>query len=255
MPLSRDELAGGDHTRIQDLEIRALLQGILAVARQHQLWVVSDEAYEHVIFDGRDQDGITESAPYPAHFLSVYSLTKKLGEDIVLEAAAKGLPAIIVRPKAIFGPGDRSLLPRLIEVARRGRLPQVGDGTNLVDLTYVDNVVHALILALESVSAVGKIYHITNGEHVALWPTIRRLLEKLGLPSRLRVVPVNLAMAAATMMEWSAMLTGIEPLLTRYTTAILARTQTYDIAAARRDLGYVPLVSVSEGIERTLASL
>ncbi len=208
-----------------------------------------------VVFDGGDQVCITEDAPYPERFLSMYSLTKKLGEEVVLRAGAQGLPVVIVRPKAIFGPGDRSLLPRLIEVARRGRLPQIGDGSNLVDLTYVDNVVHSLLLALESPRAVGRLYHITNNEHVELWPVIRRLLDRLGLPSHLRHVATEVAMAAATAMEWQARVTGKEPMLTRYTTAILARTQTYDIAAARQDLEYAPLVSVEEGIERTLASL
>ena len=55
---------------------------------------------------------------------------------------------MILRPKAIFGPGDQALLPRMVQAARQGRLPQIGDGRNLVDLTYVKNVVHALLLAL-----------------------------------------------------------------------------------------------------------
>lgn len=230
---------------------RHVLEGCRAHSVSRLIYVSSPS----VVFDGRDQVGLTESAPYPTHFLSTYSLTKKLGEDLVTSAVAQGLPAVILRPKAIFGPGDRSLLPRLVEVARQRRLPQIGDGTNLVDLTFIDNVVHALLLALKADSALGKTYHITNDEHVPLWTVIRRLLEKLGLPSRLRTLPVSVAMTAARLMEWRAHLTGTEPPLTRYSTAILARTQTYDIRLARRDLGYAPIVSVDDGIRRTLASL
>lgn len=228
---------------------------VLEGCRRHSVSRLIYVSSPSVVFDGRDQVCITESAPYPAHFLSTYSLTKKLGEDLVAAAAGQGQPAIILRPKAIFGPGDRSLLPRLLEVARRGRLPQIGDGANLVDLTFIDNVVQALLLALKSTAALGKTYHITNDEHVPLWSVIRRLLERLGLPTRLKTVPVDVAMAAAQLMEWQASLTGTEPLLTRYTTAILARTQTYDIRAAQRDLGYTPIVTIDEGLERTLASL
>jgi nucleoside-diphosphate-sugar epimerase len=206
-----------------------------------------------VVFDGRDQYNQTEAAPYPLRFASVYSLTKKLGEDLV--HAAPDLPAVILRPKAVFGPGDQALLPRLVAAARAGRLPQVGNGRNLVDLTYVANVAHAIMLALSSQAALGRTYTITNDEHVPLWPLIREVLRRLGIPARLRPVSLPLALAAARLMEWRAALTGREPLLTRYSATILARTQTYDIGAARRDLGYAPLVSVAEGLERTLDTM
>ena len=124
-----------------------------------------------------------------------------------------------------------------------------------MDLTCVDNVVHAILLALEAPAAVGRTYHVTNDEHVPLWPTIRGVLERLEVPARLRPVPLPVVLAAAALMEARAAVTGREPTLTRYSAAILGRTQTYDITAALRDLGYVPRVSVAEGIERTLASL
>lgn len=208
-----------------------------------------------VIFDGHDHVNLTEAAPYPQRHLSVYAETKKLGEEAVRGAAAAGLETVVIRPKAIFGPGDRALLPRLIAAARQGRLRQFGDGKNLVDLTYVDNVVQALVLALSEPAANGGVYFITNDEHVPLWPVIRRLLDRVGLPSQLRRMPLPLAMTVAALMEARAALTGKEPLLTRYSVAILARTQTYDITAARRDLGYAPIVSVAAGIDRTLESL
>lgn len=207
-----------------------------------------------VVFDGKDQLEATEAVAYPRHFPSVYSLTKKLGEDRV-RAASLNLETVILRPKAIFGPGDRSLLPQLIAAARRRRLPQIGAGDNLVDLTYVENVADALVLALNAGAAMGRTYTITNGEHANLWATIREVLQRLGLPTNLRRVSLPVAQAAAALMEARAVLTGREPLLTRYSAAILGRTQTYDISAARRDLDYLPRLSLHEGIERTLESL
>jgi nucleoside-diphosphate-sugar epimerase len=205
-----------------------------------------------VIFDGGSHIDAAEDRPYPRRFTSDYALTKKIGEDLV---NASGLPAVILRPKAIFGPGDRAILPRLIAAARAGRLPQIGPGRNRVDLTYVDNVVQALVLALESGAAAGRTYTITNDEHVLLWDLIKSILRRLGLADRLHPIATPLMLAAAALMEARAALTGREPLLTRYSVAILARTQTYDISAARRDLGYRPIVSVAEGVERTLAAL
>jgi nucleoside-diphosphate-sugar epimerase len=206
-----------------------------------------------VVFTGRDHVATTEEAPYPRRFSSSYAASKAAAEALV--RAAGDVPSVILRPKAVFGPGDRSLLPRIIAAARAGRLPQVGHGLNLVDLTYVENVAHGVTLALSAPAAVGRTYHITNGEHVPLWGLIRDVLGRLGIPARLRPAPLPAMLLAAALMEARAALSGREPLLTRYTVAILGRTQTYDIAAARRDLGYTPLLSVAEGVERTVARL
>ena len=226
---------------------------VLAGCRRHAVRRLIYVSSPSVVFDGRDHRDLTEDAPYPRRFASVYSLTKKLGEDLV--NAAGWCERVIVRPKAIFGPGDRALLPRMIAAARQGRLPQIGDGRNLVDLTYVENVADALVLALDAKAARGKTYMITNGEHIQLWDVIRSVLRRLGIPADLRRAPLAAALVAAGLMECRAALTGREPLLTRYSAAILGRTQTYDISAARRDLGYAPRVSVAAGIERTLGAL
>ncbi len=207
-----------------------------------------------VVFTGQDQYELTEEAPYPATFTSVYSQTKKLGEDLV-NTARRDLETVILRPKAMFGPGDRALLPRLIAVARSKRLRQIGDGHNLVDLTYVDNVVDALVLALDAQEAVGKTYHITNDEHILLWDAIRTALATLHLSASLRSISLGIALGAARIMELQASITGREPLLTRYSVQILARTQTYNITAAKRDLGYAPPIPFAEGMQRTLQAL
>jgi nucleoside-diphosphate-sugar epimerase len=206
-----------------------------------------------VLFSGHDQWNVSDEAAYPARFTSVYALTKKRGEDLV--RAATDLHTVILRPKAIFGPGDQTLLPRLIAAARQQRLPQIGAGRNLVDLTYVENVVHALLLSLESQAPAGRAYLITNNEHVPLWDVIRRVLSQLHLSTRLRSLPLPVVLSAASLMELYAILSGKEPMLTRYSALILARTQTYDISSAQRDLGYAPVVSVAEGLERTLEAL
>lgn len=224
---------------------------IVSGCREHGVRRLVYVSSPSVVFNGQDQRDGAENIPYPPHFTSVYALTKKLGEDAV-NAARSDLETVIVRPKAIFGPGDRALLPRLIAAARRGRLPQIGDGHNLVDLTYVENVAQALALALETPAAVGNTYTITNDEHPQLWDLIREALQHLQLATNLRQIPLSMALAAAAAMEALAAVTGREPLLTRYTALILARTQTYSIAAAKRDLGYAPRITLADGLRRTL---
>lgn len=206
-----------------------------------------------VVFNGRDQYALNEEAPFPRRFSSLYAATKKLGEDRV-RSASLHLATIIVRPKAIFGPGDGSLLPRLVDAARRKRLIQIGAGCNCVDLTYVDNAVDALLLALRSDRAVGHLYTITNGEPRRLWEVIRYVLHRLGVGTEWRRLPYSAAYALAFLMEAASGFSSKEPILTRYTVGLLGRTQTFDIGAAQRDLGYVPAVSLADGLERTIES-
>jgi nucleoside-diphosphate-sugar epimerase len=193
-----------------------------------------------VVFDGRDQVNVTENVPYPRRYLSVYSLTKKLGEDHVNAAHRHGLLTVIIRPKAIFGPGDTTLLPRLLDRARQGRLPRIGDGRNLVDLTYVDCVVDALLLCLTAPAAVGHTYTITNGEPVRLWELIALLLTRCGIDTRLRPLPYRLAYALGAAMEFGARVLGGEPALTRYIVAILGRKRHPALpdVPTLRELGY-----------------
>jgi nucleoside-diphosphate-sugar epimerase len=231
-------------------------QAVIAGCKMHGVRRLVYVSSPSVVFDGTDQIDAPESVPYPRRFASVYSLTKKLGEDLVNSARREGgLETVILRPKAIFGPGDRALLPRLIAAARRRRLPQIGDGANRVDLTYVENVAHALILAATAPKATGHTYTITNDAHPRLWEVIRDALIALKLPPIRRRIPLDMALTLAGALETVAMLTGKEPTLTRYTVTILARTQTYSIRAAQRDLGYAPVIALGEGIVRTLAAM
>lgn len=204
-----------------------------------------------VAFTGRDQREIPDDAPFAPRCLCDYSRTKRAAEELV---ARSGVPTVVLRPKALFGPGDRTLLPRLVALAKARALRVIGDGANEVDLTYVENAVDAILAALDSERALGRTFHVTNGEHVRLWDIVRTLLRGLALDAELRHVPFRVAWTLAAALELRARVFGGEPRLTRYTVCVLARTQTYDIRGAREALGYVPRVSVAEGVERTLAA-
>jgi len=226
---------------------------VIAGCRRHHVQRLVYISSPSVTFHGRDINHQTEAVRYPRRFASVYSLTKKIGEDLV--RAATDVSTVILRPKAIFGPGDQSLLPRLIAAGRAGRLPRIGNGRNLVDITYVENVAHAVCLALNAEQVTGKTYTITNDEHPLLWEIITDVLNALNIPAPTHTLPLPTALALAAVMEGCAAVTGKEPLLTRYSVSILARTQTYDISAAKRDLQYTPLVSIADGIDRTIKAI
>jgi 2-alkyl-3-oxoalkanoate reductase len=209
-----------------------------------------------VIFSGRDHVLEGDGAPYPKKFSSHYALSKKLAEELVLESKSK-LELIVLRPKAIYGPGDTALLPRIVSAARARRLPQIGDGQNLIDLTFVDDAVRAVFRALECPMPKTNfpVYTITSGEHLKLWIVIRRLLEALGISTQIRIMPVGVMLALAGWLEHLSSLTGREPRLTRYGVELLARTQTYDISRATSDLGFMPQTQFDRGLARTLEGL
>jgi 2-alkyl-3-oxoalkanoate reductase len=209
-----------------------------------------------VIFDGRDQIDAQDTAPYARKHLSYYSVTKQKAEEMVL-AKRHDLETIILRPKAIYGPGDRALLPRLVQSAKAGRLPRIGDGKNLVDLTFVSDVVEAIVCALEKpVKSNFPLYTIAGPEHLLLWEVIKQLLERLKISTQLRPMPENVASNIANILEtWGRIITTREPRLTRYTVALLARHQTYDISRAKFDLGYIPKVTIAQGLEQTAQAL
>jgi 2-alkyl-3-oxoalkanoate reductase len=207
-----------------------------------------------VIFSGADLLEAQDDAPYASRFLSHYCATKKLAEDLINNIDCD-LQTVIIRPKALFGPGDMALFPRLMAAAQRRRLFQIGNGGNLIDITYVDNAAHALFLAMTHLTSSGNTYTVTNDEHVNIWELVKNILSKLDLEVRGKI-PFSIAYHAAHMMEvLSRLRCGPEPQFTRFTVCLLARTQTFDISRAKRDLNYVPTVSIADGISKTLDSL
>lgn len=225
---------------------------VLAGCREHAVKRCIYVSSTCVTLSSQGQSNATEQAPYEQRLTSLYSLSKQRAERLV--QATTDVQTVIIRPSIVFGPGDK-WLSSIVEDAYKHRLYQFGNGQNQVDMTYVDNVIHALMLALYAVNVSGQTYIITNDEHVVLWDMIRTLLYRLKCPTNARYVPLPIARAAAAAMEQRASLDGTKPLFTRFVINLLANTQTYDISAARRDLNYTPLVSVSEGIERTVKAL
>ncbi len=196
---------------------------------------------------------VKEDDPLPARPVNHYAATKLLAERELDRAHADGLPVIAIRPRAIFGPRDTTILPRLIQRLQTGNMPIIGDGQNIADLTYVENVVDALLLCAESpAQALGKKYNITNGDPVRVWDMAARLSRDLGFKVPTRRVPYPLVdkLAAALEIIFRLVPGQPEPPLTRYSVSVLALSATLDISAARRDLGYVPHVTNEEGFEK-----
>jgi nucleoside-diphosphate-sugar epimerase len=203
-------------------------------------------------FGYSSRTNVKETDPLPEP-VSNYAATKILAEQELDEAFAKGLATIAIRPRAIFGPGDTVIFPRLIPQLQSGRLPILGDGENIVDLTYIENVVDALLLCAESpINTLGKKYNISNGEPVKIWKLVERICAELNLQPPKRKISYRTAKAVATVLEliYTLIPTHPEPPLTRVSVSMMANSTTLDITAARQELGYHPKVSVDDGVEK-----
>jgi len=201
--------------------------------------------------------GLDESTPWEAPPLNHYVATKRSSETLVRQAAQDGLDAIVLRPRALFGPGDTTLIPRVMRAAGRGRFPLFGDGDPLLDLTWIEDAVAAVRLAAEAPAALrGRIYHVTSGDPRLRSRIFAALFEAADIPVRYRTIPVRRARILAAALEGLSMALTLgrwEPPLTRYAVNELALGHTLDISAARRDLGYDPATDVLERLRETAA--
>lgn len=216
----------------------------------------------HGIFNGE------ETLPYPAKHNDSYSATKAEGEALVIKSnGINGLLTCCIRPSSIFGPGDRLLVPSLIAAARAGKSKFIiGDGNNLYDFTYVENVAHAHICAERALAsggavsekAAGQAYFITNMEPIKFWEFMSLILEGLGYERPRIKLPVLLMMPIAHAVEWVYKMLapyGMKvPQFTPSRIRLLSCSRTFNCSKANDLLGYTPVVSLQEGLKRTIES-
>jgi len=154
----------------------------------------------------------------------------------------------------IWGPRDSHLIPRLIQKAQSGRLRRVGNGTNIVSVSYVENAAAAHLQAEESLRrsdrAAGQAYFVNEPDSVNLWCWIDELLALFNLPPIQNSMSARSAHCIGLMMELLWKVLPGEPLMTRFLASQLSRSHSYSIRAAQRDFGYMPVCSMVEGMER-----
>jgi nucleoside-diphosphate-sugar epimerase len=235
-------------------------QHVIDACRSHRVTRLVYTSSPSVTFDGGPQRGVDESAPYPHRWLNHYSHSKALAEQLVLQANSVNLATCAIRPHLIFGPRDPHLIPRLLQRARPGHLMRVGDGNNLIDVTYVENAAEAHWQAAASLepgsSVAGRAYFLSQGEPVCCWKWIDEIIQRSGLPPVKRHISFRAAWCAGALLEslyWIARRTD-EPRMTRFLAAQLAMPHHFDISAARRDFGYHPHITTNEGLDRLAAS-
>ena len=199
---------------------------------------------------GRPADERRELRP----FRDPYPQTKAAGDSAVQRMiVADRLPAVIVRPDQIFGPGDHLHFGRMADRLRAGKGLIVGKGDNALPLVYVDDLVQGLLLALDHDRAVGQAYNIGNDRPLSQAQLLRAIAREIGAnPPRFHL-PYRALYAAGYLAERLAALTpsSRRPPVTRLGVAFAGTDNRYPIDKARRELGYAPRVDLAEGVRIT----
>jgi len=228
---------------------------VIEACRHHGIERLVYTSSPSVVHAGQDIENGDESLAYASHFQAPYPMTKAEGEKRILAANGAGLKTCAIRPHLIWGPGDNQLLPRLIEKNRaRGiRLPAP---EKKIDTVYIDNAALAHLLALDALTgeapAQGLAFFISNGEPQGIGEMMKQLLEAAGEVPNIKPIPLPLARLVATLVEgfWRLTRRDDEPPLSRFVIEHLSTSHWYNLDRARKVLGYRPVVSLAQGLER-----
>jgi 2-alkyl-3-oxoalkanoate reductase len=190
-----------------------------------------------------------EDAPIqPADY---YQRTKYEAEPIVREFHQRGLPAAILRPAAIYGPGDPERFLMIFRRVARGTFPMFGNGKTYYHPLYVDNLVDAFVQVMADGVGDGEAYLIADEEYLEIEDLVRRVGRALGVEVKVPHYPVWPVVAAGHVCEKVCRPFGITPPIFPRRVDWYRQNRAFKIDKAKRDLGYVPKVGIDEGLRRT----
>ena len=230
-------------------------QNILTACAHHKIKKLIYTSSPSVVDGKAPIEGADETHPFPTKYYSFYSKTKGLAENAILTANSNQLATISLRPRLIWGPGDHHLFPRLLELYHSKRLRFIGDGSHLIDTTYIDDAVNAHLLAFEKLecSSVcsGKAYFISQDNPISIKVFINKMLQAANLPPINRSIPFPVAFGLGFLLElfYNSFRINGEPPMTRFKAIELGRAHWYNIFAAKQDLSYNPQYSIEEGMK------
>ena len=201
--------------------------------------------------------GVGAEPADPAHARGEYARTKAEAELLALGRDGDDLHVVAIRPHLVWGPGDPQLVARIVDRARRGRLPLLNGGTALIDSTYVDNAASGIVAALTHADRVhGRAFVLTNGEPRPVGELMAGICRAAGVRPPRWSVPAGVARAAGSIVErvWAVRPGADEPPMTRFLAEQLSTAHWFDQREIRSALEWEPAVSIDEGLARLAAS-
>lgn len=207
------------------------------------------------VYPAADHHGTDETTPISTTGIDGYTVSKAETEQVVRQHIDEdNLPAVILRPGFIYGPRDRTVLPRIMERLKSEQFRYLGSRDLLINNTYVSNLVDAIFLALQTDAALGETLNITDGRLVSKEELVAGIAEGLGYKVPNRTVPLPIAKGLARLLEGTYRLFGAKhaPILSSARIKFLGLNLDYSIEKARRILGYNPAVDFQDGLQNTL---
>jgi nucleoside-diphosphate-sugar epimerase len=205
---------------------------------------------EAALMAGQPLVNVDETTPLRPDSVAPYPWSKAKAEQAVRDANGDGLETVVVRPRFVWGKGDTSLLPRIVDMTKSGKFAWIGGGGQLTATTHIDNTVEGLVLGAER-GKPGGVYFVTDGDPVVFREFVSELIRTQGVNPPTRTVPLGLARAVAAAGEeaWKLLKRGGSPPLTRFTVWVSALECTIDDSLARSELGYREVKTREQGLE------
>ena len=207
------------------------------------------------VYATRHHYGTDETEPLPRSHGDGYSQSKVEAEELALRYHKEwDVPVVILRPGFVYGPRDKTVMPRIVDALRHNRLRYPGGGQAAMNLIFVDNLVDAVFLAVESERAVGQVYNLTDGEAVSKRKFIGSIADAMGLPHPTRTPPLWFAWGVTWCAEKLGKLRGVKkaPLFNFPRLKFIAYNLDFSIEKAMNELGYRPRVHFDEAIGVTM---
>jgi nucleoside-diphosphate-sugar epimerase len=210
---------------------------------------------EAVLLAGEPLLDVDETAPLRPDSPVLYSATKARAEQAVVAANRDRFQTVVVRPRFVWGLGDTTLLPVMVELVRGGRFAWIGGGAHRTSTTHVENTVEGLVLGATR-GRPGNVYFVTDGEPVVFREFVGELLATQGVPAPSRNIPTWAASALASAGEtvWRLLPLPGRPPLTRFAYWVSAQECTIRIDKARDQLGYAPIRTIADGLAELRAA-
>jgi len=207
------------------------------------------------VYEARDHYGTDESEPPPTQHIDGYTQTKVESERLALDYHRKrNLPVVVLRPGFVYGPRDRTVLPRLLEAIRSGKFRYFGSGDQALNAIYVGNLVEAVMLALGNDRAIGEVFNLTDDEPISKRRFVGTIARLAGYPEPQKRIPLWLAKLLATILEWRARRKGATkpPIVNKARVKFLGLNLEFSCAKAKEVLGYRPPYRFDEAMEQTI---
>lgn len=205
------------------------------------------------VYPARDHDGTDESCPLPEKHIDGYTQSKAEADRVAIEHQKKtGFPLVILRPGFVYGPRDRTVLPRILKNLKRGMVTYFASPQKKLNQVYVGNIADAVVLALNNPKAVGGVYNIRDEELVTKEHFFNTVADLVDLPRPTRRIPMMLAKTVCAASESAGKLFGFEPTLTSAKIKFMGYNLDYSIDRAKRELGYAPKVAFDEGMRKAI---